>query len=127
MRRVRNVCNGFPMKSQSTRRSPGLHPCLPPDLLPDKFLYLSGGHVVPPCRARWYFRPSAADDPFRRNMLIARVRLSPGSLGHAEPLEERLDAGARCLGGLGVDESVSVADQHGYVPYGVAMRVISLR
>ncbi len=55
------------------------------------------------------------------------MRLPPLSLRHAEPLEERLDAGARCLGGLGVDESVSVTDEHGFFPYVVAMRGNSLR
>ncbi len=72
-----------------------------------------GRHVVPPIGIAGLGRLAAkTDDTCVRDVFLAEVPLRPFTIRHTERLEIRFDRGAGGLTRLGVDELVTMADEH---------------
>lgn len=72
-------------------------------------------HVVVPPWPKWPHpqSPPGPDDTLRRDVFGTRMRFLPRTLGHTGRLEVSLDGRAGGLDRLGVDEPMTMADEHG--------------
>jgi hypothetical protein len=85
-----------------------------PDTIADERANAVRGHVVVPPWPKWPRRqsPPGSDDALRRDVFSTRMRFLPRTLGHTGRLEVCLDRRAGGLDRLGVDEPMTMADEH---------------